>query len=179
MAHATPWNAQFITTPQPAGGPHDPAPHIRRQFGLAAPPERASLHLTAVGLVEARLNGSRVGDEVLTPGWTSYRHHLNVTTVDVTGLLRPGPNVVAAILGQGWAVGREITRTCDVESAVSAASWLPEKISESAACSDLGGRPGAEESACPAALRSGSAEKAAGRTTRAPSGFGLTFSGCP
>ncbi len=49
-----------------------------------------------------RLNGQRVGDAVLTPGWTSYDHRLQYQTYDVTGLVRQGENVVGALLGDGW-----------------------------------------------------------------------------
>jgi alpha-L-rhamnosidase len=67
---------------------------------------RATLHVTALGLVEPWLNGVRVGDEVLVPGWTSYDHRLAVSTYDVTELLAEGPNALGVVLGEGWAVGR-------------------------------------------------------------------------
>ena len=52
-----------------------------------------------------RLNGHRVGDALFRPGWTDYRQRLYYQTYDVTGLLRPGPNALGAILGDGWACG--------------------------------------------------------------------------
>lgn len=87
----------------PAGGP---APYFRRAFTAPAPPRRATLRVTALGLVEPYLNGVRVGADVLVPGWTSYRNRLVVSSYDVTELVRPGENVVGAIVGEGWAVGR-------------------------------------------------------------------------
>ncbi|WP_018503466.1 glycoside hydrolase family 78 protein [Parafrankia discariae] len=66
----------------------------------------ATLHVTAVGLIEAHLNGAPVGDEVLAPGWTSYRHRLVVSSHEVTGLVVEGVNALGAVLGEGWAVGR-------------------------------------------------------------------------
>ena len=54
------------------------------------------------GLYEAIINGHRVGDHVLAPGWTSYKHHLNYQTFDVTKLLEDGENVIAVELGEGW-----------------------------------------------------------------------------
>ena len=98
--------AVFITTPEPAGAEGDPAVYIRRPFELADQPTRATLRVTAVGLIEPHLNGAVVGDEVLAPGWTSYRHRLVVRTHDVTDRIRPGENVLGAVIGQGWALGR-------------------------------------------------------------------------
>nr|WP_218162089.1 family 78 glycoside hydrolase catalytic domain [Streptomyces sp. cf124] len=73
------------------------------------------MHITALGTVETYLNGSPVGDEVLAPGWTSYRHRLLVRSHDLTTRMRTGTNAFGAIVGDGWAVGRlgfeEITRT--------------------------------------------------------------------
>ncbi|AXB45237.1 glycoside hydrolase family 78 protein [Amycolatopsis albispora] len=85
--------------------PDSAAPYFRREF-TAAEPRRATLNVTGLGIVEPYLNGVRVGDEVLAPGWTSYRHRLHVSRHDVTDLVREGANAVGAIVGDGWAVGR-------------------------------------------------------------------------
>lgn len=106
MEATTTWSAQFITSGRPAGNPDDPAVYLRRDFDVAEGLVSAQLHVTAVGLIEPHLNGEVVGDEVLAPGWTSYRHRLVVSTHDVTASLRPGANALGAIVGQGWAVGR-------------------------------------------------------------------------
>lgn len=99
-----PWAAAFIAAPL-ALEPSGPAPYFRREFTLEERPERATLHVTALGVVEAHLNGGRVGDEVLAPGWTSYGHRVPVSVHDVADRLRTGPNAVGAIVGEGWAVG--------------------------------------------------------------------------
>ncbi len=65
-----------------------PAPHLRRSFTVAGPVAAARLHVTALGLYEARLNGHRVGDAYLTPGWTDYDQRVLYQSYDVTG---PGP----------------------------------------------------------------------------------------
>ncbi|WP_347977757.1 glycoside hydrolase family 78 protein [Microbacterium sp. ProA8] len=100
----TSWHASFIsaTAPTEAG---DPAVYFRREFDLVETPARAMLRVTALGIVEPHLNGARVGDEVLAPGWTSYRNRLMVSSYDVTDQLRVGANAVGAIVGEGWAVG--------------------------------------------------------------------------
>jgi len=82
-----------------------PCPYLRRAFGIAGPVARAVLYVTARGLVEVHLNGDRVGDEVLAPGWTEYRRRIEYAAHDVTGLLRPGENALGAILGDGWYAG--------------------------------------------------------------------------
>ena len=62
----------------------------------------ARLYVTALGLYEARLNGRRVGDGFLTPGWTDYARRIPYQAYDVTGLLAEGDNVLGAILADGW-----------------------------------------------------------------------------
>jgi Glycogen debranching enzyme len=89
------------------GGPRTmvPAPYLRKVFTLDAPPENARLYVTALGVYDVFLNGERVGADQLTPGWTNYRTHVRHQTYDVTALLRPGENVLAARLGDGWYCG--------------------------------------------------------------------------
>ncbi len=82
-----------------------PAPYLRKTFRLEKPPVRARLYVTALGLYEASINGQRVGDTVLTPGWTDYHVRVRYQTYDVTDLLRPGENALGAILGDGWYCG--------------------------------------------------------------------------
>ncbi|MDR2895641.1 MAG: glycoside hydrolase family 78 protein [Propionibacteriaceae bacterium] len=101
MAH---WHGQFIAHPQ-ACDEGDPAPYFRRRFALRPGFVKATLDITALGLVEPLLNGARVGDELLMPGWTSYRDRLMVSRFDVTDQLRAGDNVLGVIVGEGWAVG--------------------------------------------------------------------------
>ncbi|WP_051393392.1 alpha-L-rhamnosidase [Glycomyces arizonensis] len=98
------WQAQFIA-PSFALEPAGPAPYFRREFTVDERPERATLHVTALGVVEPHLNGARVGDEVLAPGWTSYHHRLPVSVHDVTEQILTGANAVGAVVGEGWAVG--------------------------------------------------------------------------
>lgn len=62
----------------------------------------ALLHVTAHGIYEVFVNGTRVGDMELTPGWTAYRSRLQVQSFDVIDLLVPGENVVGALLSDGW-----------------------------------------------------------------------------
>ena len=80
-------------------------PYLRRSFELAGGVRRATLYATARGLAELELNGTRVGDSVLAPGWTDYRKRIEYAAHDVTDLIRDGENVLGAILGPGWYAG--------------------------------------------------------------------------
>jgi len=79
-----------------------PAPYLRLSFDVRAPVRRAMLYATARGVVELHVNGTRVGDAVLAPGWTDYRKRIEYAAHDVTELVREGANVLSAILGDGW-----------------------------------------------------------------------------
>jgi hypothetical protein len=103
--------AQFISGPAPSNG--DPAVYFHKDLTVAAGLRRATLRVTALGIVVPYVNGTRVGDDVLAPTWTSYRHRINVSRHDVTGLLATGENTLGAVVGEGWAAGPlswELTR---------------------------------------------------------------------
>jgi alpha-L-rhamnosidase len=80
----------------------DPAPLFRREFQLPKPVRRARLYLTGLGYYEASLNGQRVGDQVLDPGWTMYGQRVFYSSYDVGGQLRSGTNCLGVTLGNGW-----------------------------------------------------------------------------
>lgn len=72
-----------------------------KNFRCAAKAEKAILKITALGVYEAKLNGERVGDFILAPGWTSYLNRLQVQSYDVTNLLK-AENSLEVTVGQGW-----------------------------------------------------------------------------
>jgi alpha-L-rhamnosidase len=88
------------------GGGALPATMVRKSFRLDRPIKRATAYATALGLYELRLNGQRVGEDLLAPEWTSYRKRVHYQVHDVTALLCQGDNAVAALLGEGWYAGR-------------------------------------------------------------------------
>jgi alpha-L-rhamnosidase len=75
---------------------------LRREFDLRGNVRRARAFVTSRGLYEMHLNGRRVGDELFTPGWTSYNQRLQYQAYDVTPLLKQGKNAVGVMLGNGW-----------------------------------------------------------------------------
>lgn len=84
----------------------NPAPMLRKEFALKNAVEQARLYITSLGLYEAEINGQRIGDQVFTPGWTSYDNRLQYQTYDVTELLQNGANAIGVTLGDGWYRGR-------------------------------------------------------------------------
>lgn len=80
---------------------------VRRTFTASVKDGKpARIYATAMGVYELYLNGERIGDELLAPGWQSYEHRLAFQTYDVSALLRDGENVLSAWVAEGWYSGR-------------------------------------------------------------------------
>jgi alpha-L-rhamnosidase len=75
---------------------------LRHRFDVSSPVVSARLYATALGAYELFLNGKRVSDDVLAPGWTDYRSHVKYQTYDVTTLISPAWNTIGALLAPGW-----------------------------------------------------------------------------
>ncbi|WP_243231713.1 alpha-L-rhamnosidase [Microbacterium sp. CIAB417] len=108
LLHPSDWTAR------PIGAIRNENPHsderrpslVRTGFVVRDDLVRARLYATAHGVYEAEINGVRVGDDVLSPGWTVYGARLRYYTYDVTEVLAPGENAIGAWLGDGWYRGR-------------------------------------------------------------------------
>lgn len=97
------WKATWIEPDLPEDvKTSGPAPMLRRTFKLNGAVAQARAYVTSHGLYELNLNGRRVGDQLFTPGWTSYRKRVQYQTYDVTSLVKSGDNAVGALLGNGW-----------------------------------------------------------------------------
>lgn len=81
---------------------YSPSPHFRKEFSVAKPIASARVYITSHGLYELHINGKKAGDQVFTPGWTSYGKRLQYQVYDVTSMLTKGNNAVGAVLGDGW-----------------------------------------------------------------------------
>src|ERR1039457_4183035 len=79
-----------------------PAPLFRKEFLLEKKISRARVYVSGLGYCELRLNGQRVGDHVLDPGWTTYSKRVLYSTYDVTDQLKRGQNALGVMLGNGW-----------------------------------------------------------------------------
>ncbi len=100
------WKAQWIEAP--AGGKVEsahPGYLFRKDFTVGKKVVKARLYASALGIYRYRINGKRVGEDILAPGWTSYGKRVETITYDVAPLLRDGDNAIGALLGEGWYAG--------------------------------------------------------------------------
>ena len=109
------WHANWIRPAKSYGGV---CPAFRKTFFCPENVVSAALRITAMGVYEASLNGSRVGDFILAPGWTVYQKRLQVQQYELR--IRPGrENELTVLVGKGWYRGR-------------LAGWLPGQNSSAA-----------------------------------------------
>ena len=109
------WHANWI---RPAKSYGNVCPAFRKTFFCPENVVSAALRITAMGVYEASLNGSRVGDFILAPGWTVYQKRLQVQQYELR--IRPGlENELTVLVGKGWYRGR-------------LAGWLPGQNSSAA-----------------------------------------------
>jgi alpha-L-rhamnosidase len=85
----TPWPAESISW-------------LGRNFHIAKTVRIARIYSSALGSYQLYLNGKRVGDDILAPGWTDYRKRIPYQVYDVTSQLRTGDNAIRALLAGGW-----------------------------------------------------------------------------
>jgi alpha-L-rhamnosidase len=99
------WKAEFITAEAEEDGNRSYGTYVRGTFCVDKKVKEAYLCSTALGLYQCYLNGQRIGEDEMTPGWTSYHKHLCYQTYEVTSLLQSGDNAMGAMLGAGWYKG--------------------------------------------------------------------------
>jgi len=78
-----------------------PCQFFRKEFSLSKKVKSARVYVTSLGLYDLHLNGKKVGSDLFTPGWTSYKNRIQYQTYDVTSLLG-AKNAIGAIVGDGW-----------------------------------------------------------------------------
>jgi alpha-L-rhamnosidase len=96
LLHRDQWKGQWI-----AGGGL-----LRKAFTLPGPVSRARVYVTALGYYALRVNGRKIGRNVLDPAWTTYPKRVLYRTYDVTAALKAGRNAIGVMLGGGWATQR-------------------------------------------------------------------------
>jgi hypothetical protein len=77
-------------------------PLLRKEFTVKRPVKRATAYISGLGHFEMSLNGEKVGDHFLDPGWTDYAEHAQYVTFDLTNQLKVGANAVGVMLGNGF-----------------------------------------------------------------------------
>ena len=91
-------NAKFISA-DPAWGIR--VPKFSKKFSLKGELKSAEMQISSLGIFEAYVNGKRVGEAVLTPGWTEYLKRLQYLTYDITDLILADNDVTVGV-GHGW-----------------------------------------------------------------------------
>jgi alpha-L-rhamnosidase len=104
LLHSSDWKAKWIGDSIPAADIAKPqsAPLLRKSVNLNKKVKCARAYISGLGYYELHINGTKVGDEVLTPGVTRYDAAVLYNTYDVTDLLNNGENAIGVILGNGW-----------------------------------------------------------------------------
>jgi alpha-L-rhamnosidase len=96
------WKAKWIEPGYTEDTIMRPSPLMRKQFTISKTIASATAYITAHGIYEAQINGKRVGDAYMTPGWTAYKKRLQYQVYDVTSMMKTGPNAIGIMLGNGW-----------------------------------------------------------------------------
>lgn len=79
---------------------------LSKEFSINKPVYKARLYLTGLGLYEAYLDGKKIGNEYLAPGFSDYNYYVQVATHDVTKYLTPGKHTLSITLADGWYRGK-------------------------------------------------------------------------
>lgn len=111
------WEADWITAEQEDDATVN---YFRKDFkaGSTGEIKNATAYISARGMYEASINGKRVGDAYLTPGWTSYNNRIQYQAYDIKELLDEGENTIGIILGEGWYKGRISRKVYGSETAL-------------------------------------------------------------
>ncbi len=100
---STEWTAQWISPDfEESAMTSPPCPYLRKEFSVHGPVAEARLYISSHGLYRAEINGMKVGDQELTPGWTSYHNRIQYQVYDITTYLHAASNAIGIILGDGW-----------------------------------------------------------------------------
>ena len=108
MLEATDWKAKWISdgSKQPEKDEdyykEDRMPLISKDFKATKKIVSARLYISGVGYYEAYLNGKKIGDHVLDPGFTTYKKQVYYVVYDVSALIKKGNNTAGIMLGNGW-----------------------------------------------------------------------------
>lgn len=96
------WKAKWI---KPSSELGDVCPVFSKRFIIKGKVKQAKLSITVLGVYETELNGKRVGEYILAPGWTSYNKRLQYQEYDVTKQIEE-ENQLLVTVGKGWYRGR-------------------------------------------------------------------------
>ncbi|MFD3393877.1 family 78 glycoside hydrolase catalytic domain [Aquirufa sp. OSTEICH-129V] len=96
------WKAKWISSGIASDSVDGRVPILAKSFFAKKEVKSARLFITARGLYDASINGKRVGDAYLSPGWTSYNKHLQFQVYDISAEVKKGLNQLDVLMGSGW-----------------------------------------------------------------------------
>jgi len=99
------WKAPFISPEDETNPASSQGWYLQKRIKLNNPLVSARIYATALGIYKLHVNGTRVTDAELTPGWTNYKSRLLYQTFDATDLLHDGDNILKVNIGPGWYKG--------------------------------------------------------------------------
>jgi alpha-L-rhamnosidase len=102
LLDAADWKGKWIGATDKIVTPSAPAPYLRKSFSVSKPVRSGRVYISGVGYAELYLNGQKVSDHVLDPGYTRFDRRVIYVTHDVTASLQQGNNALGIILGNGW-----------------------------------------------------------------------------
>jgi alpha-L-rhamnosidase len=102
LLSAADWKGKWIAGSTALVDPPAPAPFLRKTVALSKTVNSARIYVAAAGYYELYVNGQKMGDEVLAPGFTRFDRRLLYVTHDVTASLQQGTNVIGLVLGNGF-----------------------------------------------------------------------------
>ena len=112
LLNATDWKAQWISCRDHAPLHTNrsllflpPARYYRKEFAAAKTVRRATIYVSALGLVDLHLNGQPITDSFFESGWADYKKRAYYRTHDVTRQLQRGDNCLGAVVADGWYAG--------------------------------------------------------------------------
>ncbi|MEG1847746.1 MAG: family 78 glycoside hydrolase catalytic domain [Lachnospiraceae bacterium] len=106
LLHPNEWKGRFISAETKEDVATSQGTYVKHDFILNGKVKSAYAFTTALGLYHFYINGEKIGEDELTPGFTSYKKRLLYQTYEVTNALQEGNNVIAASLGAGWYKGK-------------------------------------------------------------------------
>ncbi|MDC7233198.1 MAG: family 78 glycoside hydrolase catalytic domain, partial [Spirochaetales bacterium] len=99
------WDAPFISSAADTKPEDSKGWLFHKELQLTSPLKSARLYATSLGVYEVLINGRRIGEQQMTPGWTNYKSRLLYQSYDISGELESGKNTVLAHVGPGWYKG--------------------------------------------------------------------------
>ncbi len=96
------WQGSWISS----SFPQSIHPLFYKKFVIPQEIQFARLYITGLGAYQVSMNGTRVGDEILTPYFNDYNNWIQYQSYDITEHVAYGENAIGAMLGNSWYKGR-------------------------------------------------------------------------